>query len=489
MNNKKNKNQQGGKYIGRGSFGCVYYPNLPCNTTSYEHKPNMRHISKIISVDQLDEEWKSIGEFKLDILDPENKYFIYPKASCEISDKTINSDSEFFKCDLYKKQSKKTIKENYVNIIQSYGGTVSYKRKTDLNFEKNWYLYINLLIGLGILHKNRIYHKDIKEDNIVYSPVNGFRFIDFGLTSSYDSLPIVDIKEINKSLKFHSQHRDEAFAAIPPLKRDITKLEKEINSNSSKSRLFRLSLETIRKKIKTLTELRLILEGMKSKLSYHNQQLETFIEHKYNNWIDMRQSYAYWPKDIYILDKFINEKDTLSFYDYNGRIKELKFEQFLEKEIENFKKTYDPAEFYLTTKFDDYMIDTYINFLNDVFKNNKYESPEKFSEISNKVITTIDIFSIGVFLANDYKFCSDRKKINTDFRTQFKFLIAKMTTLDPETRPTIDIVITEFLKIVKDNLIDSGFLANHSVKFERIVNKLKISGLLSEAQIKDLTNE
>lgn len=487
MDNKKNKNQKGGKFIGRGSFGCVYYPNLPCSTSSYKYESDMNHISKVTSVDQLDEEWKSISDFKLDILDPESKYFIYPKTSCEITDRTISSDTDFFKCGIYKKQSKKTIKENYVNIIQSYGGPVSYKRKTDLNFEENWYLYLNLLIGLGILHKNRIYHKDIKEDNIVYSPVSGFRFIDFGLTSSYDSLPIVDIKEINKSLKFHRLHRDEALSAISPLQADITKLEKEINSNSSKSKLFRLSVETIRKKIKTLTDLRLILEGMQSKLSYHNQQLDTFIEHKYNDWIDMRQSYLYWPKDFYILDKFINEKDTLSFYDSEHQIRELKFEQFLEKEIENFKKTYDPGEFYLTTEFDDYMIDTYLHFLNNVFKHNKYASPEKFSEISHKIVTTLDIFSIGIFLATDYKFCSDRKKINTDFRTQFKILISEMVSLNPETRPTIDVVITKFMKIVKDNLIDSGFLTNQTIKFDKIVNELKKKNLISEAQLKHIT--
>ena len=246
-------------------------------------------------------------------------------------------------------------------------------------------------------------------------------------------------------------------------------------------------METIRKKIKTLTDLRLILEGMQSKLSYHNQQLDTFIEHKYNDWIDMRQSYLYWPKDFYILDKFINEKDTLSFYDSEHQIRELKFEQFLEKEIENFKKTYDPGEFYLTTEFDDYMIDTYLHFLNNVFKHNKYASPEKFSEISHKIVTTLDIFSICIFLATDYKFCSDRKKINTDFRTQFKILISEMVSLNPETRPTIDVVITKFMKIVKDNLIDSGFLTNQTIKFDKIVNELKKKNLISEAQLKHIT--
>ena len=62
-----------------------------------------------------------------------------------------------------------------------------------------------------------------------------------------------------------------------------------------------------------------------------------------------------------------------------------------------------------------------------------------------------------------------------------------MVSLDPETRPTIDVVITKFMKIVKDNLIDSGFLTNHTIKFEKIVNELKKKDLISEEQLKYIT--
>ena len=51
-------NQKGGKYIARGSYGCVYRPNLECPEGSPE---NMNEISKIIPNLDQNIEHKEIG--------------------------------------------------------------------------------------------------------------------------------------------------------------------------------------------------------------------------------------------------------------------------------------------------------------------------------------------------------------------------------------------------------------------------------------------
>ena len=131
------------------------------------------------------------------------------------------------------------------------------------------------MVGLGILHKNNIYHKDIKEDNIVYSSNHGFRYIDFGMSAGYNSLPIPNNRKLDERIEFHKRLMVEARSAIPILIRDVDRLTVQIRSNSSKSKMFRKSLTNIRKKIRKVKELRYLLDGMRAKEKFHK---DNFVE-------------------------------------------------------------------------------------------------------------------------------------------------------------------------------------------------------------------
>jgi serine/threonine protein kinase len=481
-------NQRGGKYVARGSFGCVYSPNLPCDTDGINIPQNMNNVSKVVKVDNLEEEWNPIDEFNLNRIDPDNEYFIYPTAACVISDMTINSDKEFYKCDLYKTKNRNIIKRNYANVIQPNGGVVSYKRKTDLNFENNWDLYIHLLIGLGILHKNSVYHRDIKEDNIVYSPVKGFRYIDFGVTLGYDSLPLVDNKLIDKEILFHKDHIKEARRAIPQLTVAVDRLTVQIRGNSSKSTLFRKSITKMREKIKKVKELRIILEGMKAKEEYHREHLSMLLDHRYNPWSDSKQNYFYWSKDIYILNTFLNKKEEISIYREDGSVIMSKYARFSSNLIHKANADYTIEDINITGITLEKMMTSYQVFLENVFLNKKYSSQKAFAQIMTKAIETFDIFSIGIFLCKEYKICTERDRINSQYRSEVKILIEKLVTLNPEDRPTIDEVITEFMIIIKNRLIKSGFFSKQLVKFNKLLKKIKQNELLSDSQLQSIEN-
>ena len=481
-------NQKGGKYVARGSFGCVYSPNLICDTDGIDIDQDMDKVSKVVEIKNLEEEWKPIEDFKLNILDPENKYFIYPSAACQISSNTIRSDDEFHYCDLYKTRNNRKIKENFANTIQTNGGIVTYKRKSDLNFENNWDLYANLLIGLGILHKNGIYHRDIKEDNIVYSPVGGFRYIDFGLTLGYDSLPLVNNKMIDKEVEFHTQHIKEARRAIPQLTVDVDKLTAQIRNNSSKSKMFKKSVTSIRDKIKKVKELRLILDGMKAKEQYHRENLSVLLDNRYSLWSDSKQKYFYWCKDFYILNKFLNEKEEIDLYEDDGRISMSKYARFSSSLIEEAEAHYQKQDLQITRSTIEKMIISYQQFLDNVFVKQKYRSELEFANIMDKCIKTFDIFSMGIFLSNDYKVCTDKKKINRDYREEFNLFVEELLTLNPETRPTIDYVISKYMKIVKINLVNSGFLDRQTVKFNKLMKEIKDNELCTPEQIEAISS-
>tara|TARA_B100001741_G_C16526691_1_gene587443 strand:+ start:238 stop:1692 length:1455 start_codon:yes stop_codon:yes gene_type:complete len=481
-------NQKGGKYIARGSFGCVYSPNLICDTQGIDIPQDMNKVSKVVEIENLEEEWKPIDNFKLDTLDPENKYFIYPLAACNISSNTISSDKEFYKCDLYKTTNNRKIKEKFANTIQPNGGVVTYKRKSDLNFENNWNLYANLLIGLGILHKNNIYHRDIKEDNIVYSPVGGFRYIDFGLTLGYDSLPLVNNKVIDKEIEFHKQHIREARRAIPQLTVDVDRLTIQIRSNSSKSKMFKKSITSIRDKIKKVKELRLILDGMKAKEQYHREHLSVLLDNRYSLWSDSKQKYFYWCKDFYILNKFLNEKEEIDIYKDDGSISMSKYARLSGSLIKEAEADYQTQDLAITNSTIEKMSTDYQQFLDNVFVKQKYRSDSAFSNIMDKCIETFDIFSMGIFLSNDYKVCTDKKNISRDYREEFKLFVEELLTLNPETRPTIDIVISKYMWIVKRHLIDSRFLDRQTIKFNILVNKIKDYELCTPEQIEAINS-
>jgi serine/threonine protein kinase len=216
-NIKKHTKLIGGRFLSKGSFGCVIKPALPCPNSTNKIDLN-KHISKIIGKynDNINNEL--IISNILNRADKSKQYFITFVDYCplkKIPDSRTNiSQVKYWgkkanEFDLINKR--KNLDEtqcnidfdlNPINLIMAFGGydldkVIKYEKKNLDNkilpimcelFFNNLKKYIkHLILGLIVMHKNRIANRDIKPKNIVLGLNKDYKslkvkYIDFGLS-------------------------------------------------------------------------------------------------------------------------------------------------------------------------------------------------------------------------------------------------------------------------------------------------------------------
>lgn len=189
IQNKKRVIRQKWTFKGKGSYGCVIHPAIPCDDTDVKNRN--KHVSKIFYEDEYadDEIFKSelINNF-----DKNQQYSIKPLKSCLIDTKnlplqiheecnfedgmTTNSYSKFNKNLTFKKQ-----------IIYEDAG-ISLRNIFDvypqIMYEDMLVYFQNLFEAVVKLNEANLIHLDIKPRNIVFNIDNKgreLRLIDFGL--------------------------------------------------------------------------------------------------------------------------------------------------------------------------------------------------------------------------------------------------------------------------------------------------------------------
>lgn len=184
----------GGKYIAKGSYGCVYKPKLKCKNESEDNTESEKgYVSKLIAAYSEPEEMA--GKDLFEGIDPEMKYFVYPKKSCipaELAPNNRNTRNNINKCTIINRTTEKQLSQNYSTdsrrlVQMNNGGNDLFNLKLNAKDYIPFFESIhNLLIGLDLAHKNNITHNDIKNDNIVSrkNEDGSFttRFIDLGLS-------------------------------------------------------------------------------------------------------------------------------------------------------------------------------------------------------------------------------------------------------------------------------------------------------------------
>jgi len=233
INKNQYQNQNGGKYISSGTFGCVVSPALPCNKTqkanykssskfSKKYISKNKNVSKIIlSPDSEAKDELNISN-KLHKIDPHNKYFITIEDACYIKDLPDNRsdairvhyddydkmDTKYKILDKHKHIDKKFCKVDMrlkpINFILPYGGydlfDVIVSKSKDpylaitrkLIIKQFKHCFKNLLYGIFKMQDNRIVNRDIKLENIManYNEKTknvDLKFIDFGLSEKLTS--------------------------------------------------------------------------------------------------------------------------------------------------------------------------------------------------------------------------------------------------------------------------------------------------------------
>lgn len=220
-------NTLGGKAIGAGGFGCVFYPALKCENTK---KRSKNKITKLLNIKHANEEYEEIklitpflknipnySDFFLiddiELCKPHNitsKDLIGVNEKCnniiESITKSKESSSNVDKAETLNKELYK-----YKIINMKYGGITigQYVDKyiisdTTITLLKS--LSNLLLNGIIPMNKLEIYHGDIKESNVlvnVKETALNPRLIDWGLTIIYSVPTSVPIRWTNIPLQFN----------------------------------------------------------------------------------------------------------------------------------------------------------------------------------------------------------------------------------------------------------------------------------------------
>lgn len=165
------------KIIGSGSYGCVIKPAVPCK----KKKTKKNKVSKIAKIGEQNIEYDTSKKLisygkkkKLKVQD----YLCLIDDVCE-PDVSKLSKSLKKKCSILDENYKRTKK--LTSLMMDDCGIILNKMIKNNGCEQKDFedIIINLLKGLEILHKNKLVHGDIKENNILVKNKKA-KLIDFG---------------------------------------------------------------------------------------------------------------------------------------------------------------------------------------------------------------------------------------------------------------------------------------------------------------------
>jgi len=178
------KEQIGGDLLGSGGYGCVFRPNIPCDTGKY-NSANYKYISKVVSGKDIESEYNNVDNFNLKKIDPHQRLIVYPIEDCGQPDNISRDDYEQCKDDT--NENIDTEDGEYHNLIQRYYGetldTIRRRKKVN-NIEDSITLYMDLFKAVLLLNVNSLCHRDLKESNIVIDDKGKLRIIDLSLLQS-----------------------------------------------------------------------------------------------------------------------------------------------------------------------------------------------------------------------------------------------------------------------------------------------------------------
>tara|TARA_B110001450_G_scaffold191587_5_gene179788 strand:- start:1157 stop:2533 length:1377 start_codon:yes stop_codon:yes gene_type:complete len=210
------------KFIGEGSYGCLYYPGVDCNGKKNKKKT----ITKIQEINFYSKNEIIIGKL-IKKINNFKKYYAPITKFCIISfNKLNNSNLELDKCEVLfddffydNNQNNKLINTKYFLTYIKYINNKTLKNffidieNPSIFFQNYLSCFLWLLNSLIILNKNNIIHNDLHYNNILYNlKIKYPMIIDFGL--SYD---LKKLYKLNKNIdykyikKFFFDYRSDSY--------------------------------------------------------------------------------------------------------------------------------------------------------------------------------------------------------------------------------------------------------------------------------------
>jgi serine/threonine protein kinase len=205
---RKRKNKRslaGGKVIAQGSYGCGFVPALMCKGD--KERPEAT-FTKLLLSDDANKEW--LMRQHIARIDPAQKYSIYPNRICKPDYYTLTAEDNIYSCSksliYYKTNSdlKFLLESGEYSLLQiPLGGKELGKVKVSGDELSEFLVSLRQLIsGLVLMHSNRLYHLDIKQNNILTEYTNNKynnRYIDFGLSRTGDEFILDDQYPVNSN--------------------------------------------------------------------------------------------------------------------------------------------------------------------------------------------------------------------------------------------------------------------------------------------------
>lgn len=182
---KIKQKQTGGKYIGQGTYGCVFSPPLLCKND----KARKTGVGKMFINSEYAENEVNELEFVKQI-DPSGKFTVQMSELCDVPKTNIDKEDELEKCS----KKKSGVLVTYDQIILKEKGVDLYKYASKDSYKFNELLdgFINLANGLIEFEKHSICHRDIKPSNVILigdeASSYKMKYIDFGLSLKYKEI-------------------------------------------------------------------------------------------------------------------------------------------------------------------------------------------------------------------------------------------------------------------------------------------------------------
>jgi serine/threonine protein kinase len=204
--NKANQYLKNGTFIGRGSYACVVNPARVCTGNKvYIGQKNIEPPKDSVSVGKLFID-KTYGEAEFEkakaiyAIDNNREYFITPYFSCDTDNsrslkltlKAGNEDSQHKNWCINNINRMET--NNIYQIVMPHGGEFIGGIIHIFNLTTFIQKIGNIIEGINKLHKSKIAHCDIRNENIVYGN-NTLRLIDFGEIRKYEKIYSYDNNE------------------------------------------------------------------------------------------------------------------------------------------------------------------------------------------------------------------------------------------------------------------------------------------------------
>jgi len=175
--------QEGGKYIGSGTYGCVFYPHLRCTRPRGLRKKDA--IGKVFVHANDFREEMYINKI-IDKIDPKNEFTLPNMGACITSPYQAKPSDNIKSCNnITRRQDKQA--ELY-QILYKFGGQdllkVSFDPKNKLSLDDLFNMFLPILQGVQRIHNHGYSHFDIKPDNMLFQKTeNKLVLIDFGLVT------------------------------------------------------------------------------------------------------------------------------------------------------------------------------------------------------------------------------------------------------------------------------------------------------------------